>query len=1484
MSSKNKKLNNSTNINKIELKNNNNQQNKIKFIKRTLENNTHEVIEDTKLKNITSWRKSETKFLQNLIYNILTLGILHIISLFYPNLYLKLYCNPWPPKECDYFLVENIYGEFTLCTKIHKKAKNNNHFSFSTDISKEKMISSTSYNYIHKKENYLFKNLTYSFKYKSVTYEYNEETNEIIPVYMDLSKLTNKGILNLFGEGLSSEELVKKLGERYGKNEYYINLEVLYLYFFRIELPYLILVIIVGIIEFVLKDYISIIAKYIIITIIILSLYLVGKKIIYGIYAKEYTLDGEKNKLKIKRKHKLENNFYFEIKNCDLLPGDIIFLKANDFAPCDCLILEGECLISESNLTGSLNLIKKTSLQNNNEQFNYILNKNNILYHGMKIIKTFSKLNEGYISALSINTGPNTFKANQLSNILYLLERKKIYKEMYSLLGEKRKSILFIIAGIFFFSMILAFFYYFTLYKDNINLRNPEIIKLLYTSIIRIFCKSLMPVYFLTNSIIIILGLNHLVKENIFCFEKSRLLSSSTIDTIFFCKTGTLCETNFEINGYHPVYINSHKSNNISYRTYRVNQSKEMNSQLLKYYKDYLFKSRKPLKQDFNPRQGLKVDLNQLNADKINKESYECTTLFLECLLSCNDLEKYNIEIFGNYIETSLFKNMGWDIKSNVVNNEKNLNENSFLDQANSHYYNKNDIYPTNYYKITESTNKEIIPTFKPIINRFNEKYYYLEKIKKIDKNKNIEESKLNNFIKNDINESHINSYKLRIYKKFIKEDSLSSSAIVYNFITKELRFMTKGRPEDLLDKCDTNTLPDNFDKIISLYRKNGFILIICASKIINIDTYKESSQIEEYMNDLTFCGFITLKNKLKKETLNSIKDLKQFNCNLIILTGDNIYNSLSVGFDSSILENKNIFSLDKEDKKNGLIITKVYNVKKISEEEKEIKTNNTSLDKYSKQTSKISNNKIYSPFLRPKDNLKLKYMDSIELRASRPLKGNLIDNDFSLNQTNQENYKNEFEYIKMNRKRNYRRGSINRRIIATKNLFSFVENKKKQKLSKLYSELKDINNNQSRNDSTSISKLSYINSNNKETNQQNEPLSRKNKSIKENKDNQDSNTNKRYRSIDLKKNLPYLEKYYYYPGIFEEQEELSNNCIYCVSGKAFNFLYKNKEKRQCKKILEKIHKNCKIFYNMSSLDKSLTIDYYREYPQNSICTIGQCQSDLDAIMTSNVGIILKAPTNRNTILAHIYSGNSDILSIKKIIREGRAIKENIILLKISGIFYTFIMNSYIICCFIRQIDVIIGQLNLLEICFLILSVSAFTTKTDNNKKSNPLIQKRRLYVAHYFAQAIGLFIIKFFCIYLHGKFFIGNQLLDLKYIDYIYCSYYFILCIEQLFSTVFVLNFISFYRKDTFTNYFFIFCNLVIFIYFIILCYLNSSNFKADIFNLTFFEFLENLIDSHDDSNRIKCCYICFLDFTLTIIYSRSIYYLFDRLAQYYF
>lgn len=51
-------------------------------------------------------------------------------------------------------------------------------------------------------------------------------------------------------------------------------------------------------------------------------------------------------------------------------------------------------------------------------------------------------------------------------------------------------------------------------------------------------------------------------------------------------------------------------------------------------------------------------------------------------------------------------------------------------------------------------------------------------------------------------------SYKLQIYKRYIKIGTLYSSAIVYNPLTKNLHFMTKGSIEDVIPNCDANFLP----------------------------------------------------------------------------------------------------------------------------------------------------------------------------------------------------------------------------------------------------------------------------------------------------------------------------------------------------------------------------------------------------------------------------------------------------------------------------------------------------------------------------------------------------------------------------------------------------------------------------------------------------------------------------------------------------
>lgn len=1501
--------NHTTNKDEI-LKEDKKESNEINLIRRTLENNTHEVIGDTKLKRITSWRKSKAKFLNNLIYNVLSLGLLHLISLFYPNLYIKLYCNPWPAKECDFFLVEDIYGYCSLCIKIHKKGNNNN-INFGSDNKKDGI--SSSINNINTKSEYnINRILTYSFIYKSITYEYNEETNDITPVYMNLSKMTNKGILTYFSEGLFNENLVKFYKERFGRNEYHINTEICFLYFKRIELPSFIIILLIGVIEIILQDYVSFFIKTGVILCVFILEFINIKKQILDKYKKEYTIDGENRKFRVKRKYLLnENNneFYTEIQNVDLLPGDIIFLKANDSVPCDCLIIEGECMVNESSITGNLDIYKKVSLQNNNELFNYKHSKVSILLHGMKIIKTFSKTNdEGFISVLCINTGPSTYKANQLSNVLYFLERKKEYNDVYNFFGNRKIIIIIYMIACFICSMVIGTFYYLNF---DVELAPSKAKKLIYKILLRNFCKSLMSVFFITNSMLILISTLRLRNENIVCFDKSRLLNSDKVNTIIFSKIGTLCQNIFEIEGYHPIHVNSCKLNKVHIKNYKRNQSKEINNQLLKYYKEYLSKDHynSYMNQNFNPRN----EFRKKEINKVNYYSYEYTALFLECLLSCNNIEKIKDGLFGNIIEVNIFDDMKWDLKIHDSNyedenfNAKNANDSNYM--INSKYYcddnnlvskQKSDIFPKNYYSITESLKLEAS-------NRHNKKSlstYLTEKIKKISENELIEHSSPKdnknsnskmNYILEDLSHTHIDSYKLRIYKKFIKDGTLNSSAIVYNFITKQLRFMIKGIPEDILDKCDENSLPDNFENNILFYRKNGYIIIACATKLLNIYEYNDINGLDYYMNDLTFCGFVTIKNKLKENVKSSISELKQLNCNLIMTSGDNEYNCLSACFDCGIIENKNVFVFDKEEKSNRVTIREIYRTKSMTEtiEENEDTKTNISYDKYSKQNLKNELKKYTSPFGKSKEKILLKQNDNSPNRASKinQIKTNsdkvvnyMRSDEQSYNKNNSPKikYENVISVNKINENRNkfnYSNigGDSDMRLLNSTNCESnaFPRNR-------LYSQYSKNPKNKLK-DKINKKRISRVEPFSPFTPKINKKLKNKLMNSIEDKDSFNINKSSNYKSYSSskKRNISYIEKVNYYKGIFNDNKELEENSIFCVSGKLFSFLYKNKKKKECKYLLEKIHIYAKIFFYMSGIDKSLLVDFFRDYKDDYVCKIGNCHNDIDSIISSNLGIYLKEPKNQNTILCHFYSSNSDILCIKSIIMEGRVFTENILLLEMSSFFCTLSINSYILCCFIRNMDTIKGQLNFLEVTFLVLSLLAYSGKPNYNIMVEPLARNKKLSKYYYIILFIGLLFIKMVSIYILCYFYKTDLYFwNDEFIDEIFCTYYFLLIIEHLISNILFFNIISFYKRSPFTNFYFTLFLLVLTLYYIILITLNSSNFKMDFLKITIFEYSNILLDSFSDKNRLFCLVACLFDFLGSLIYLGLVYLIFIRIA----
>ena len=210
-----------------------------------------------------------------------------------------------------------------------------------------------------------------------------------------------------------------------------------------------------------------------------------------------------------------------------------------------------------------------------------LANKNSILYHGSKILSSFSKLENNSIMLLCINTGVNTYKANQLLNTTYLFEKNKKYSEIYSNFCGKKKKLFIHLLCIFIASTFAISIIFFFL-ESNKQFKNI-FKKDLFIFILGFLSQCFLPSYHIINSGIIIIGITHLLKLNIKCFDKSRLLYAGNINTIFFDKTGTLTEKKLELVGFLPA-ITSLNTSDINLKYFHINQIKELTSVLINYY------------------------------------------------------------------------------------------------------------------------------------------------------------------------------------------------------------------------------------------------------------------------------------------------------------------------------------------------------------------------------------------------------------------------------------------------------------------------------------------------------------------------------------------------------------------------------------------------------------------------------------------------------------------------------------------------------------------------------------------------------------------------------------------------------------------------------------------------------------------------------------------------------------------------------------
>ena len=1493
---------------------------KIKVKKRTNENYTHIVNIDSKIVSVTTWRKSKMKFRLYLILNFFTLGLLHIISLFIPKLYLKIYCNQSLPTNSDFFLIEDVYNNFTLCKTIYKKSSN------------AKMSNNNDHN--NDKNN---DNITILFEYKSTKYKFDITTNSICPVYFNLSLYSNKTIIDSLMDGINTPEKYNRSIDTYGKNIMNMNIMLIYQNLIRKDLPNCTVVFFSGALclycnftEFGCLLYL------LAISILIIKLIFKYIKFIKKL-GKDRSLDGL-IEYKVKRKYLKEQKTkgYNKVKNIDLVPGDILSLNEGEIIPCDCILLDGECILSESKLIGKVDTTIKSPLRSDNDYFNYKKNKYCILFHGMEIVKVYSKNSNKSIISLVVNTGINTFKANELSNLLYENTLKDKNQEIYTFfVGKYYLIFIMLLSCISIVDIIVS---------SSRRIQDLSLVD----NIFIVLCFAFMPIYYLTSCYITFLGIFNLNtddKHNIQCIDESRLIESGKINKVIFDKTGTLTENKIEVSAFIPLYYDNSPYKFI-FKIYEKKNIKKICEEHLIYYKNLVKKN------SSNENISLIQTLSEAKNTISNRDSicnnFELSALFLQCLVCCSNLLKINNEICGNIIEKEVIEMMKWDINTVEIinddndNNTNNSQENSesiidkihrigsiFFNNANnisSSSLNNNskniisEVFPKNYYKITEGM-----------------------KIKK--KPTNIRNSIVRQSIR--MNKNKINTFKLIIISRFFSNSYMNISCIVYNFIEDNYRFMIKGAPEKIL-KCCINTSFPEIEKLLIKALKEGYRVVACASKIIEYNQDEQNQKEEYYLKDLTLCGFIFLKNKLKVESKKVIEKIINMECDVSISTGDSISNVIGVGLESGIIKEKNIyvFDLNFKGKKPKIVVSNYFSdISKEKEYDKEKKTIESSKKiKSSKKKEDISNKNLTDKSKNKKlineliDNTKnsemnkkqnlLKRKNSInnpsfyideQQHSFIPLSSNTINNEFqnNLNQNRKsfnsfyneeqevnnspisyffneepnfnpnQNIYNNNNNIRIRRKSSFINIDSNRKSIknipneSSKDQYKFVTPSKN-----MFNPLDGFNLDSTPSDKKAPNVLLSRNKNNKSE----DAMLLNNKSvISSNKHNNIYNSiNQKKSKMTLYSNNSYIN--YSNQGSYEKLcfdyslnkiKYFQKGCTLCFSGICLRYIYDKRTEPEIKVLLKYIKEFGKIFFSMSPFEKSLLVKINRELFNKKVCMVGDGTNDIDAIMSSNVGIFIGEQVNLNMLLSHYIIKENNLMDIVTIIKNGRGYYENDTLLLPVNAVFTVIWISLIIYSSYYNSFVDNLKLSLLSITVLLLSIIGFTIKPDYNVSFNYLASNEKLIRSFNFFQFFGMFIFK--VTFQMGVMYTYNENpnLDTDTKNKVIMTYIFILVWSQSMSTCFVFNVNTFYRKSILTNFPFLLLYTLITGYIIYL--LTANDIAMGNINSVYltFEMDKENIDYLDDNHKLNILYVIIIDLVLSYAYIKILKLFYNKKAN---
>ncbi|KAF2263922.1 P-type ATPase-like protein [Lojkania enalia] len=247
----------------------------------------------------------------------------------------------------------------------------------------------------------------------------------------------------------------------------------------------------------------------------------------------------------------LRSGFWRNIRSGELVPGDVFEVTDPSLSqlPCDSLLLSGDCIVNESMLTGESVPISKIpvtdetlDLLNLSASAMHPEVTRSLLFCGTKIIRARRPHDDGNDEAAAlamvVRTGFNTTKGALVRSMLFPKPSGfKFYRDSFRYIS--------VMAGIAMVGFVASFinFIHFGLAWHLIVVRALDLITIVVP-----------PALPATLTIGTNFALSRLKKKQIFCISPQRVNVGGKLDVVCFDKTGTLTEEGLDVLGVRVVH------------------------------------------------------------------------------------------------------------------------------------------------------------------------------------------------------------------------------------------------------------------------------------------------------------------------------------------------------------------------------------------------------------------------------------------------------------------------------------------------------------------------------------------------------------------------------------------------------------------------------------------------------------------------------------------------------------------------------------------------------------------------------------------------------------------------------------------------------------------------------------------------------------------------------------------------------------------